>query len=749
MSSTTVKTISQTTPTNKGRKPSEEVEALKQAFADKEPNADQPVIVKSILGGCVPLNLIREINTNLSGDEREFVDAYKELVEIALRPKLSSLDHYLVSMYGCKSSELSDKSSAYKWYENEKRQWELNENKVQELLTNSPHSWKPVLERLKLSKEDLKKLFTESKVDKFEIDEHGHTPPSVLETMNKLGVFRMKFPTERNGLGFSQMMYAPLIKKVISTSETLGIITSVQNSLANKCINFGTKEQQDFLFGEVGNGKLVAFGLTEPQSGTDALRGMQTIAHKDSNNKWIINGEKVYITCTHMASYAFVMAKVNINGKLRPTGFILKLPFSIYDTQEERDKKIIELKKEGLNISLPIQLSLVRGSYQASLEFKNYVLPTLPIDLVLGGEKRLGKAAELIVAGLSLGRVGFGPICTELARESRDENLSHQLSRKVFPQYGGTLADVPIVKSHNAEIEADYAQAEVLSNSITAFIDKYGTDGNGIPEAALIKILASETNQKIARRVKTLMGGSGNIIGHLSGAELRERNAEVWVIGEGTVDVLRQLVVGAALKDFEKDGKAMLRFLNNSGLAWIKDLFLGKDNSSRLSILFNGVKSSIQSIFGNKQNNHEDKLSIRHDVIPAIRRFKDRMLSFQQGALSFWDAFWLQMQSKRLALKVAFLGLKYGDDIELKQRELTRMHGAVEGIVSVAIAQNELNTQEMPTRKRLALTKAIIDSKEKILANLNKLTLSLNKEDELDDKLVKAAIEEASTHDVQ
>lgn len=681
-------------------KPSDEVEALKEAFAGQRQGI-QPQIVRSILGGCVPLNLIRDIDKNLPQDKKTFVEAYKQLVSIAMRPKLSILDHHLIAMYGLKSSEFKAHSNAYNWYEDKKRKWELDETKAQEFLNNIPSNLELVLDRLKLSKKDLKELFLKPLVDKFEIDETREISIQVLEIMDKLGLFRLKFPTEHNGLGFSQMMYSPIIQEVIRASESLGIITSVENSLSERCIRFGTKEQQEFLFSEVGKGKLVAFGLTEPQSGTDALGGMKATAHQGPDGRWILNGQKVYITCAHIASYAFIMAKVDINGKLKPTGFILKLPFTIKDSIQERERKSNELKKDGLDISIPIYLSTVKGSYQAWIDFNNYALPPLPIELVLGGEKRLGKAAELIVSGLSLGRVGFGPICTELARESRDANLSYQISRKVFPQYGGTLADVPIVKSHDAELESEYAQAEVVSDLITAFIDKYGGGGNGISEAALIKILASEANQKISRRVKTLMGGAGNVVGHVSGTELRERNSEVWVIGEGTVDVLRQLVVGAALKDFEKDGKAVLNFLNRSG-----------------------------------------KSSFWRDVIPAVTRFIKRMLSYEKGVLNFFDALWLQIQSKLLALKVSLLGLKYGDDLELKQRELVRMHGIVEGIVSVAIVQNELNTAQMSERKRLALRKAIINSKEKIKDNLSKLTLSPNKEDKLDDKIVKAAVEE-------
>lgn len=682
----------------KERKPSLEVEALKLASA---PETIQPQIVRSVLGGCVPLNLIRDIDRNLPQNEKTFTEAYRKLVNVALRPKLSILDHHLLAMYGIKSSDLRTTSNAYKWYEDTKKIWEANESRAQDFLANTPPDLEAVLERLKLVKKDLKELFNEPHIDKFEIDESRFIPPPALEIMDKLGLFRMKFPTEHNGLGLSQMMYAPIIQEVICASESLGIITSVENSLSERCIRFGTKEQQEFLFNEVAGGKLVAFGLTEPQSGTDALRGMKATCHQDSNGRWVLNGTKLYITCAHIASYAFVMAKVDINGKLKPTGFIVKLPFTIKDSISERDRKLSELRKDGLDISVPVYLSCVKGSYQARMDFDNYILPSLPVDLVLGGKERLGKAAELIVAGLSLGRVGFGPICTELLRESRDENLNYQLQRNVFPQYGGTLADVPIVRSHDADIEAEYAQAEVVSDLITAYIDKFGTGGNGISEAALLKILASEANQKIARKVKTLMGGVGNVVGHVTGQELRERNSEVWVIGEGTVDVLRQLVVGAALKDFEADGKAVLNFINGSG-----------------------------------------KSSLWKDVIPAVGRFIKRMFSFEKGALNFWDALWLQIQSKLLALKVSLLGLKYGDDLELKQRELVRMHGAIEGIVSVAADQNELNTAQISERKRFALTKAITHSKEKIKDNLSKLTLSPNKEDILDDKIMKAAVEE-------
>ena len=712
---------------------SDEVQALRSVA-----QASDFGIVGSILAGAPALNLIGNLNTDLSGDQKRLVETYRTIIEIAFRPKLSIIESQIKGHYGIeRTTNLPPEPKVF--YEKEYLKWGENEKRVKEFLANLPTEVNEIISMLGISANEFKELLKEPIIDKFEIDEKAHIPPEVLVRASKLGVFKMRYPKEHGGFDFTPMMYAPIIAELMNVSESLGIVASVQNTLVfNLVLKYASKPQMDYLMPKISAGETVAFGLTEPQSGTDAIRGMQEKAIKGKDGRWEVNGRKIYITGAPFASYLLLMAKVEINGKLKPTVFIVEMPFRITDTPSDRDKKILQLKEQGLEV-YPLDLALVRGSKQAYMVFgdknKNYALPEMPINPVLGEKEGCG--TEMIVGGLKSGRAGFGPICTRLASDGEEDLILYLATRNAFPRYGGTLINLPIIRSHIANNETQIALAKAVSDYTIAYIDQYGGTADCTAEAALVKVLASEMNQDVSQRAKTLKGGSGNVYGDHT--ELWARNAPVWVIGEGTDDVLKQLAVGIELQKLEKDGMMVLDYIEQNGLTPFKDFVFGNSKRSRISSLWQGIKN----IFGSRRiSPNKKQVGFWRDVIPAIGRFKSRLFDFQTGILSFGQALWIELQSKRLAVKTALLGVKYGEALELEQRRIIRIYEVAQGIYSIAIAQTRLAKPGISEKEKLTLEKAIIEQKRIVREKLNRITLKDREEDALDDRIVDLAVQD-------
>ena len=171
--------------------------------------------------------------------------------------------------------------------------------------------------RLTKEQEMLQKLFrdfaqNEVKPLAAEVDENEMFPVETVKKMAKLGMLGIYFPKEYGGAGADVLSYVLCVEELSKVCGTTGVIVSAHTSLcAAPIYENGTEEQKQKYLPKLCKGEwLGAFGLTEPGAGTDA-QGQQTVAVKNENGDWVLNGSKIFIT---NAGYADVFIIIAVTG---------------------------------------------------------------------------------------------------------------------------------------------------------------------------------------------------------------------------------------------------------------------------------------------------------------------------------------------------------------------------------------------------------------------------------------------------
>ncbi len=674
-------------------------------------------IFHQIFRGYVPLTLLSNLKTELDGEKKEKIDAYCHLIQIALRRSTTTLN-YLAKGYGTNLEEIKYKQTALMEYESEKKKLEETEKKVKSSLNDPSPAFKRWLDELRVNHD----LLSNALVNPFEIDQNGYVPPEVLQRMSTIGLFKLKVPKQYGGLGFSQKEYDLVLQTLAHISGTLLAIISAHSTIGSAPLMlYGTEEQKSHYLKEVVLGKyLVAFGLTEPASGTDAIGKMKCIAKlSDDGKHWVVSGEKIYITNIHRSGLMYMMAKTDLGGSLsidemKPTVFIVELPFRITDSMDEINNKREELAKIGMRMSTPLDLMMIRGSNQAHITFDNF---KIPVNQVLG---EVEGGAKVIFNGLNKGRAGFGASSAEAARYIFEAALEHSTKREMFKAFGGKQSDLPQVKKYISRMATTVASLRAVSDTTTAIIQDYGDNMNIIAECAAIKILATEGSWDVATHALRLWGGTGTMKGHPGGMELSLRDAWIGIIVEGVNEAMKQLVTGVGVQSVKTDADTIAKHF----LALLKPFSPSKKSESSKK-----KRKFVPDFWGS--------------FIPAKWRLFYGMIRFECGNLSFSDALWIQYHTKILSLKTAVLGLKYGNNMVVRQLELIRMSDIAMDLYSLASVQIKLNHKsiEINEAEREALKRFVVITKKQIKKNLSELKIG-NQDDKEDIKVADLWIKE-------
>ena len=580
----------------------------------------------------------------LSPEQEESIKAFNKLVGLGLRPSKTTIDNWIGGYYGAKPGDIPPTLQGI--YNYEKMIWGVKEAVAKNTLENPQGKLKEWMDKLNVTPNTL----GEALVNPFQMDEDVYISEEVLLRMKDLGLFKLKIPAQYGGLGFKQKEYDKVLRNMIHTmSGALGGIVSAHSTIGSTpLVKYGTEAQREYYLPRIAKGEgLCAFGLTEPESGTDAVdKAETTAAHSADGKDWILNGRKVFITNAHRSSLMFIMAKVDDgSGDLKPTVFIKELPFRISDTKEEIDRKRKELEKEGIYISNPLLGNTIRGSNQAYIEFHNAKIPTVNedgIESILGGKEAIGAGAKIIFNSLNAGRAGFGTFSAEAASEAFNLALIEAVQRKRFDIYGGTLADLPKIKKFISEMAIKVSALNAATEMTTALVDKY-PNMNIIAEAEAIKIFATEEAWDIVQTATKMFGGQGTMKGQA--IELMFRDLWIPLIVEGVNDALRQHMVGVASRPALKDSTSL------GGM---------------------------------------------------VRLMKSRF-HYEQGDLGFMDALRVQRATKKVSFSALNLGRKYQKQTILKQNELIKLADRIIEQYVRTSAMLKLKNPTLPLKERAAL----------------------------------------------
>jgi butyryl-CoA dehydrogenase len=318
-----------------------------------------------------------------------------------------------------------------------------------------------------------------------------------------LGFPGIRYPEEIGGGGGGILDMCIWVKELAKVLPGFAISSSVACGLGAKMLSYGTPEQQQkYLLPTVEGQMIGAFGLTEPNAGSDATN-LQTRAVKEGD-QWVINGAKTFITNGCVADYILVSAR---------TDTTIKPGISIF---------IVPAKTPGLTAS-PIDKNCWYSSDTALLSFEDCRISE---DCLLGP---LNQGLDLLTKNLNEGRVTFAAFCHGVAEGCFDGALAYVKQRTAF---GKTLADFQNTQFKLAEMKMK------LELSWT-YIMRAAAEVQENPQAALAasicKNWSAQISEEVARESRHLLGGYGCMneyaVGRLS------RDVFVSEVGEGTREI--------------------------------------------------------------------------------------------------------------------------------------------------------------------------------------------------------------------
>ena len=201
-----------------------------------------------------------------------------------------------------------------------------------------------------------------------EIDEQERFPQETVEKMAKLGLFGIPLEKEYGGAGGDNLMYTIAVEELSRACATTGVILSAHTSLCLSPIaQFGTEEQKRKYLPKLASGEwLGAFGLTEPNAGTDASAQQTTAVLEDE--EWVLNGSKIFITNGGKAHVYVIIAMTDKSlGNKGISAFIV-----------EAGTPGFEIGKKELKMG-------IRGSATTELIFTNCRIPKANLLGKIGG----------------------------------------------------------------------------------------------------------------------------------------------------------------------------------------------------------------------------------------------------------------------------------------------------------------------------------------------------------------------------
>lgn len=350
-----------------------------------------------------------------------------------------------------------------------------------------------------------------------EIDEQERFPIETVEKMGKIGLMGIPIPTQYGGAGGTNMMYGMAVEELSRVCGTTGVVLSAHTSLcAAPILENGTEEQKMKYLPKLASGEWIgAFGLTEPNAGTDAA-GQQTTAVLDGE-EWVLNGSKIFIT---NGGYAHVYIIIAMTDKSMGTKGISAF--------------IVEKGAPGFSIGKKEMKMGIRGSATTELIFENCRIPK---DNLLG---KIGGGFAIAMKTLDGGRIGIAAQALGIAQGAMDETVKYTKERK---QFGRSISQFQNTQFQMADLETKVQAARLLVRSA-----HYKKD-NGIPysvDAAMAKLFCAETAMEVTTKAVQFHGGYGYTREYP--VERMMRDAKITEIYEGTSEVQRMVIAGKLFK---------------------------------------------------------------------------------------------------------------------------------------------------------------------------------------------------------
>lgn len=349
-----------------------------------------------------------------------------------------------------------------------------------------------------------------------ELDRTGEFPHDLVKRLAELQLTAVYVPEEYGGAGLDVLHYAIAVEEISRSCGSTGIFLAAHSSLGVFPIFFAGNEEQKrrWLIPLARGEKIGAFGLTEPDAGSDAA-ATRTTARIDSD-KYVINGAKRFITSGSIADVVIVTATQDPSkGYKGISAFVVEkgTPGFSYGKDEE---------KLGLH-----------GSITSELVFEDCVIPR---DNLLGGE---GDGFRIFMETLDGGRISIGALALGIAQGALDAAIGFSRASK---RSGKPLYKLQPVQSMIAEMATEIEAARLLIYHAAALKD------SGLPymkEAAMAKYYASTIGMKATNMAADIHGLCG--VTDAYPVERMMRDEKLMEIGEGTSEIQKIVIAREVL----------------------------------------------------------------------------------------------------------------------------------------------------------------------------------------------------------
>ena len=351
-----------------------------------------------------------------------------------------------------------------------------------------------------------------------EVDEEEKFPYETVKKMAECGLMGINVQTELGGAGGDMKMYISAVEELSKVCATTGVILSAHTSLCiTPILENGTEEQKQKYIPKLASGEWIgAFGLTEPNAGTDASY-QQTTAQKVEGG-YLLNGTKIFITNAGPAQVYVIFAMTDKSlGTKGISAFIVEKDF------------------EGFKVGKKEAKMGIRGSSTCELIFTNCFVP----DSNLLG--KVGEGFKIAMKTLDGGRIGIAAQALGIAEGALETTVAYVKERKQFNRPIAAFQNTQFVL---ADLKTKIEAAKLL---VYAAADKKQNKAKDLSvAAAMAKLFAAEVAMEVTTKCVQLHGGYGYTRDYP--VERMMRDAKITEIYEGTSEVQRMVISGALLR---------------------------------------------------------------------------------------------------------------------------------------------------------------------------------------------------------
>ncbi len=370
---------------------------------------------------------------------------------------------------------------------------------------------------------DLARQIAEEKIVpvRAELDETGEFPHEIIKVLAQSDMLGLYIPEAYGGLGQGCLELCIAVEEL--SRACVGVSTSyAANALGTfPILLFGTEEQKKKYLPDIAAGKkLVAFGLTEANAGSDA-GGIQTTA-KLEGDEYVINGTKQWITNGSVADiYSVIAITDRSKGPRGASAFI------------------VEKGTPGFTFGKKENKMGIRCSATTELIFDNCRIPK---ENILGKE---GMGFIVAMKTLDSSRTGVGAQGLGVAQGAFDEAVKFARQRV---QFGHPIISFQAIQHMLADMAIEIEAARALIYSVARFVDSGAKDVS--KESAIAKTYATDLGMRVTTNALQVMGGSGYMKEYP--VEKMMRDAKILQIYEGTNQIQRNVIGQALIKEAAK-----------------------------------------------------------------------------------------------------------------------------------------------------------------------------------------------------